>query len=129
MTPRDQRNQQWVLVWLFVWSVSWVAASIAIKSGWVTASPLAVTVAVAPTLLGLAMILAFGKFVREADELQLKIHLEALALGFGVGLVGSVAYRLLERAGTVVDADSADIAALMMVAYAVGVLLGRKRYA
>jgi drug/metabolite transporter (DMT)-like permease len=129
MTPRDQRNQQWVLVWLFVWSVSWVAASIAIKSGRVTEGPLAVTVAVAPTLLGLAMILAFWKFLRQADELQRKIHLDALALGFGAGLVGSVAYRLLEHAGTVADADSADIAALMLVAYAVGVLVGRKRYA
>ena len=129
LTPRDRHNQQRLLVWLFIWTLAWVGSNIAIKEGWASAAvPAAVLVAV-PTLLGIAMMLAYWKFIREADELQRKIQLEGLAIGFGIGIVGAFTLHLLERAGIVTTFDLSEVAALMMVTYAVAVVIGERRYA
>lgn len=129
LTARDRRNQQRLLIWLLAWSVAWVLANIAIKEGWAPAGIPAVAVAVLPTLLGVVMMLVYWKFIREADELQRKIHLDALALGFGIGVVGAFTIHLLQRADLLTSVDMADVSALMMVTYAIGTLFGVKRYA
>ena len=129
LTPRDRRNQQRVLIWLFVWTLSWVVANIVIKEGWAPEGVLMLATAMLPTLLGVAMMLAFWKFIREADELQRKIQLEGLAVGFGIGIVGAFTMHLLARANLVSAIDLSEVAALMMVAYAVAVIVGERRYA
>ena len=76
--------------------------------------------------------LAFRRFLREADELQRRIQLEALALGFGAAVVGAAAYRLLERAGATDVSDVSDVSDVIMilaVGYSVGVIAGQRRYA
>ncbi|HSM15358.1 MAG TPA: hypothetical protein VLA66_14925 [Thermoanaerobaculia bacterium] len=47
----------------------------------------------------LAASLACLRFLREADELLRKIHLEGMAYGFGVAFVLSTGAPLAERAG------------------------------
>lgn len=128
LTPRDRRNQQRLLIWFFVWMVSWVAANIAIKEGWASAGASAIAVAIFPTLLGVATMLAYWKFLREADELQRKIQLEGLAIGFGIGIVGALTIHVLGRAGILTAIDLGDVASLMMVAYAIAVVIGARRY-
>ncbi len=129
MTERDRRNQWKVLAWLAMWTITWLAASLAIKSGWVSAGTPATIAALLPLVPGLLLLVAFSKFLRQADELQRKIQLDALALGFGAGLIGTIAYQLLERAGVILETDVSDIAVLMMVVYAYGVIAGQRRYA
>ena len=89
----------------------------------------AITVTLLHVLLGGAMMFAYRRFLREADELQRRIQLEALALGFGAALVGAAAYRLLERAGTIGATDASDVIMILAVAYSVGVLAVQWRYA
>ena len=124
-----QRNQIVVVGWLFLWQLAFLLATVALRKAWVPAGPVAILVAILPTLLGVAMLFAYKRFLRRSDELQRKIQLDALAFGFGSGLVAAVAYQLLERAGAGFGAEVADLAAFMMVAYAIGVLLGTRRYA
>ena len=128
MTERDRRNQWMVVGWSLAWSIAWVVASSAITHDWIGKGTAQLVIALLPTVLGVGMLLAFAKFLREADELQRKIQLDALALGFGSGLVGSVLYRLLERTGFV-EADVSNVILLMIVVYTLGVLIGRRRYA
>lgn len=129
LTPRDQRNQLRALLWLFIWVVSWVLANGVIKNGWGADSIPASVIALPSLILGVVMMLAYWKFVREADELQRKIQVEALAVGFGVGLVGSYSVHLLTRAGVLSSIEMSEIGALMMVAYAVAAIVGERRYA
>ena len=129
LTPRDRRNQRFALLWLFVWTLVWLAVSFGIEEGWLADRALAMTAVVAATLFGMAMMLAYWRFISQADELHRKIQLDALALGFGTGVVGTITYRLLEDAGAVSPTDVADIAAIMMVAYAIGVVVGMRRFA
>lgn len=74
------------------------------------------------------MILGYRRFLREADELQRKIQLDALAISLGVALVGTATYKLTEGAGVVADADISNIILLISVTYSAAVLLGQWRY-
>ena len=129
MSERDRRNQLRLVGWIFAWAATWVLASAAISRGWVPGGAAAITVTLLHVLLGGAMMLAYRRFLREADELQRRIQLEALALGFGAALVGAAAYRLLERAGAIGATDVSDVIMILAVAYSVGVLAGQRRYA
>ena len=129
LTPRDRRNQQRVLIWLFVWVVSWVVANIMVKEGWASSTVSVAAVTLLSATLGIVMMLAYWKFLREADELQRKIQLEALAIGFGVGLIGAFTAHLLSRAGLVTSIEISEAATIMMIAYAVATIVGERRYA
>jgi drug/metabolite transporter (DMT)-like permease len=129
LTPRDRRNQQTMLIWLFIWMLAWVAANITIKEDMATSGVPAVAAVALPALLGVVVIFAYWKFIREADELQRKIHLDALALGFGIGVVGALTMHLLARLEVISAQDISTIGAVMMVAYSIGVLLGTRRFA
>ena len=128
-TERDRKNQQNAVIWLFVWTLSWVFASIALKEGLLPTGLPAIAAILLTALLGVATMLAYWKFLSEADELLRKIQLDALAFGFGAGWVGAVTYQLLERAGIVTSADSIDVVAIMAVVYALVAIIGQRRYA
>lgn len=85
-------------------------------------------VAALHTVLGLLTLASYIAFLRSSDELERKIHVEALALGFGVGAVWMMAWRLLERAGAP-QLDVNDGLLVMFLAYAAGVAAARRRYA
>lgn len=130
-TARTCRNQRMVLLWTLVWMSSWVGVTWALKSGWLAAGAPGIIAAVVSASLGLGTALAYRRFLNEADEVQRKIELEALALAFGVGLVGGLAYWLLERSGAVPNAksDLLYVLAATCFAYSAGVLIGKRRYA
>lgn len=128
-TPQDRRNQRRVLLWMSAWTVSWLGVNAGIKFDWLSPGAPAIGAAVLSTALGVGWVLAYRRFLRDADELRRKIELDALALAVGVGVVGAVAYWLLEMAGAVAETDLLNIAVLMIFTHTAGVLLGRRRYA
>ena len=50
-------------------------------------------------------------------------------LGFGAGLIGGYTVHLLSRAGVATSFEHSEIAAFMMVVYAIATLVGERRYA
>jgi hypothetical protein len=98
-----------------------------IKQGLLPAGPIPWVVAALPTVAGILVIVAYGRFLREADELQRIIHLEALALGFAGGWVVICGYRIFERLGAPV-ADIADAAIVLGLFYSIGILRASWRY-
>jgi hypothetical protein len=112
--------------WIFIWSLAFVVASYLLKRDLVS-GPARWGVAIFPTVLGIGSILVFQRFLSKADELQRKIQLEALAFGFGVGVIGSVGLELLQHAGSpVFDVSSPML--LMVAAYALAIYSGTRRY-
>jgi len=111
-------------VWLGCFALStWL-----IREETVAAGPVGWAVAILPNAVAVAAILAYGRYLREADELQRKIQLQALALGFGVGLFFGFGYRLFESLGAP-PADVSDASVVIAFFYFVGLWLGRRRYA
>jgi hypothetical protein len=124
---RDQRNQWRVLLWTLVWGCSFIAVSLGIKKEWLSFGMILAGVT-ATSLLGIATVLAYRRFMQETDELRRKIEVEALALAYGVGVIGGLTYWLLEVSGAVPAWGFAYVFAAMMITHSVGVLIGRLRY-
>jgi len=125
---RERRNRWRVIGWSLAWAVAFLAVVFAIRREWLATGIPATLAAMVPTSLGVITALVYRTFLREADELRRKIELEALALAYAVGVVGGLAYWLLELAGVVADADPAFLVLVMIVAHPLGNLIGHRRY-
>jgi hypothetical protein len=126
-TARDWRNQKRLLWTLFGWSLCFVGGSFLLSRELLPAGPLRWLVAVVPTVVGAAAMLAYARFLREADELQRMIQLQALAVGFGATWLAITGYELLERVGAP-PADAGNFVLVLAGGYSISVVLGRRRY-
>lgn len=128
-TARQLRAELKILPWTLAWVGAFLAADLAIsrdvlRPGWpVIAAILAVTA------LGGGVVFAYRRYLTAADELRRKIELDALAIAFGVGLVGGFAASLLLDAEMI---DGQDLVTGLVVgmtfAYVGAVLVGLRRY-
>jgi len=96
-TPRDQRNLSWVAIAQIVWMACLIANGTTFTR--LYTDPVRVLVAWLPLAVGAVLIWSYVRFIRQADDLQKLIQLSALAIGFGVSAVFSLAYPPLERLG------------------------------
>lgn len=126
---RDRRNELRILAWIFGWMLTFLATKQAVSREWFTADWQVVTAVAVVAVFGAGALLAYRRFLRETDELRRKIELDALALGFGVGLLGGFVGSLLADAGLFVsDEPLSDLFVLMCITYGIGVLVGTRRY-
>ena len=126
-TARDRRNLKRAMWILAAWAVLFAGGSQLIKRDLLPAGPIPWVVAALPTIAGVFVLLAYGRFLREADELQRTVQLQALALAFGGSWFAISGYRVFERLGAP-HADGMDFTLVMALFYAVGILLGWRRY-
>lgn len=124
---RDLLNQRRIILWAFAWGCFFVAVTLGIRREWL---PLGVALAGmgVTALLGVATILAYRRFLNETDELRRKIEVEALALAFGIGIVGGLAYWQLVVSGVAPATGYSYVFVAMILVHPVGVLLGHRRY-
>ena len=127
LSERDRRNQRILLAWMFAWMAAWVGASLLIDRVLATGSAATLVAALAPNLLGIAAVRAFMTFLREVEELQRKVQLDALAFAFGVGVMAIIGLELANEAG-LYEGSPTDALMFMAVSYSLGVTLGWRRY-
>ena len=60
---------------------------------------LAWSIGLAPNALAIVALIAYLKFLRMTDELQRRIQLEGLAIGFGATWIFGIGYLVLQSAG------------------------------
>jgi len=126
--PEARRGTRRLLTVTAFWMLAVLGAMLMLRREWVAVgTPVAFALAGLPTLLGVAVVVAYGAYLRSRDELQRRIELEALALGFGAGMVFLWGWRLLERAGAPAI-DLTDPTLVMMGFYCLGIVLGRRRF-
>ncbi|MBZ9627727.1 hypothetical protein LB450_06400 [Psychroflexus sp. CAK1W] len=79
---------------------------------------------------GIAMIIANRHFFNSLDELQRKIHLEALALTLGLTAIIGITYSTLDITNLIaMDAEISLLVGFMGITYMVSLLVNRNRYA
>jgi len=128
LSERDRQRLRAFNRWLLGWSLSVGAAMVLLAKDGLIASPaFRWTLALLPDLLGIFAVLSYVRFLRHADELMRKVHLEAIALGFGAGLVFVLGYRLATEIGAP-PLDGAEPAAIMLLFAGLGQWLGMRRY-
>ena len=75
------------------------------------------------------MIRVFKQFLLGLDELQRKIHLDAMAISLGIGLVFGCSYEMLEDIKLIpFQPEIAHVIILMSLTYVVGAFLGHRKY-
>ncbi|HEX7707419.1 MAG TPA: hypothetical protein VF701_13265 [Thermoanaerobaculia bacterium] len=126
-TAQDRHNQRQVTIWAAAWALSYVVVTFATKREWLT-SGMAVAAALGTAVLGVATLLAYRRFLLHADELQRKIELEALAIAFGIGIVGGLTYWLMFEGGVVSGKGFSFVFGAMILSHAIAVVVGRRRY-
>lgn len=125
---RDRRNQRRIILWSFLWMAAWVVLVLAIENEWIAHGWPVVVGALVTLPPALLTLFAYRRYLREADELRRKIELDALAVAFGVGVVGGFSFFALARGGLAAMDDFLYVILAMIVTHSVGVLIGHRRY-
>ena len=121
-------------VWkLFYWTFAWVLSTALLALGpkyfWNRGKALTLVAFGIDLAVGVGMILANKSFLQDQDELQRKIHLEAMGITLGVVFIAISAYPLARAYEAVpFDAGVAHLAVLMSVTYLTSLLMGHRRY-
>lgn len=127
-TPRDRRNLLLCILALGAWAVTFVGGAWLLRSDVAGVGALPWLVAALPTVFGLAAVLAYGRYLYQADDFQRMIHLTALGVGFGGGWFAVAGYRLFELLGAP-RLDRGSVIMIMAALYVVGLFVGMRRYA
>lgn len=98
-TPRDRRNMHRFTLRLVVWMVLFLASSFWLEDPKSTQGVLEAAIAFVPSVAFGWSLLAFGRYLREADELARRIQYEAIAFAFGIGMLAMLGYPMFEVFG------------------------------
>ena len=98
-TAVDRENNRRFTYWCVAWAFAIIAATWIVETMEALPAPVAWAVALSPNVFAFFALLAYLRFLRMTDELQRRIQLEGLAIGFGVGWIFAIGYLVLQSAG------------------------------
>ena len=115
------------------WTGAWLAATALMAFGpkflWNKALAFTLLAVGLNVAVGVGMILANKRYIEELDELQRKIHLNALAIAVGVALIASIPYSMMDAYHVIpFKAQISHLVMLMSLTYLVSYLYGARRY-
>jgi hypothetical protein len=125
-TPRDLQNYRVFIGWMMGAMFTFAGVTVVLDGKFVPAAA-GWALAAASGLLSILAMRSYILFLRHADELLRKVHLESLAFAFGAGIVVMMTYRLCERLGAP-KLDVNDAALVMMLTWIAGQWIGGRRY-
>jgi hypothetical protein len=109
-----------------MWVVGSMCIDLMTKHG---ATPNLVIAAIsAVALIGVAGMWAYYHGLEKADELVLKIEIEALALAFAFSIFGLIAAKQLVKAGIIAEPDASKTLLAMFIALGISRLTAHARY-
>jgi len=115
--------------WTGLWVVSQAVAAFGPLFLWGEQPVFTVIAIIATLLFGLGMIRANIDHLRSLDELQQKIHLEAMGLTLGLVLVFGLSYSLLDTTNLIpFDAEISVVVIFMGLTYLAAVMVNNWRY-
>ncbi len=124
-------NQRWRALWIagVVWLLAFIAARGALET-MPPDNPLKVLVAVLPVVPAAIFVWCFVSVLRGLDELQRRVHLEALAIAYPLATLFLWTLGLLELA---IDLSSEDwsyrhIWSFLPMFYFIGLAIAWRRY-
>lgn len=124
-----RRSGRWVLVWGVIWVVIYFAARGFLEQRGLATS-VRVAVALAPIPVFVAFLWSYLRLVRAADELERRVHLEALGVAFPLSMLLLTTLGLLQRAITLPfeDWSYAHVAWYLPLLYLLGLSIAWRRY-
>jgi len=125
---RKKRMTQ-LAIWTWTWVVTLALATFGPEFIWAADSSLTVASIVLNFLNGVLMIWANRNLYNHYDELERKIHLEAMALTLGVAVIVGLTYSLLDQKNIIQsDAEIGILVGIIGITYGVAMGINTKRY-
>ena len=126
---KTKKNTLQLMVWTIAWVLTVALSTFGPKFFWDYQKTLSALAVVLNVGVGLGMILANKVFLKESDEMQQKIQLDAMAISLGTTLVGGIAYSTMDQVNLISgDAEIGFLIMLMGITYMLSIMIGRKRY-
>lgn len=117
-------------IWTLLWVMTLALATFGPKFIWTENTVVSTLAILVNTAFGAGMIWANIKHLSILDELQKKIHVEAMGIALGVGIVGGLSYSALDIANVISsDAEIGFLVMIISVSYMIALAIGKKRYA
>ena len=126
-TPVDCRNMHRFMLRLTGWMALFLAASFWLDSAQGGQPALEAAIALVPSIAFGWALLAFARYLREADELARRIQYEAIAFAFGLGLLVMLGHPLVESVG-LPHLDPAAAAGGVSIVWALASVANAHRY-
>jgi hypothetical protein len=123
----DARNLRSFNYWTLSMAIWFAGATIVLGKGLIAPQPAAWIFPAAGLVFAVFTVRAYVRFLREADELLRRIHLEGLAFAMGAAVIFMPVYRLCERLGAP-KLDSIDALFVIVLAWAFGQWRATSRY-
>lgn len=123
------KNTVNLAIWTLAWVLSMALATFGPRFIWEDNKALTIAAIGFNVIMGVMMILANMRNLNSMDELQRKIQLDAMAISLGVGIVGGLAYSVMDQTDIIPwDAEISFLVILISLTYMVSLFINQKRY-
>ncbi len=116
-------------IWTTLWVLSVALATFGHELLWGSNDLFNVLVILLNFGIGIGMIMAIIKHLREMDEMLQKIHLESMGISLGLTVIGGISYSMLDATNVIpFDAEIAGVIVLISLSYFISLLINLRRY-
>lgn len=126
-TAVDRDNNRRLTLWCLAWAAAVIGATWIVTHVDGLPRPAAIAVALLPNAFALGALYAYLRFLRMADELQRRIQIEGLAIGFGACFLFAIGWLVLQSAG-LPDLPLATMILVMSGGWIAGNLIALRHY-
>ncbi|HKK63657.1 MAG TPA: hypothetical protein VJ951_13925 [Bacteroidales bacterium] len=126
---RTRNKTVTLAIWTTLWVLSVALATYGHELFWGSNDLINVPVILLNFGIGIGMIIANIKHLREMDEMVQKIQLEAMGVSLGMAVVGGVSYTMLDATNVIpFDAEISGLIVLIALSYFISLLINLRRY-
>ncbi|MEM8893066.1 MAG: hypothetical protein AAGC88_00730 [Bacteroidota bacterium] len=123
---KDTRN---LAFWTMTWVITMAIANFGPVYLWDGNKTITILAIIANAGLGVAMILANIRHLQVMDEMQRKVHMDAMGIALGGAVVVGLAYSNLDVSNIITfDAEISHLVILIGLTYIVSVFIGNMKY-
>ena len=129
LAARCKRNNINLAIWTAAWLITMALVSFGHKYLWDYDSTLSLIFIGMNVLIGIGMIISNIRYINGLDEMQRKIHLEAIGVSLGVTIVAGLGYSMLDLTNIIsYNAEISHLVILTALSYMAGILINNLRY-
>ncbi|RUO74162.1 hypothetical protein CWI80_02065 [Pseudidiomarina sediminum] len=129
LAERNKRTTRSLFIWTSGWVLSLALVAFGPKFLWDFAETYTLIAIAVNLFFGYKMILANKRHLDGCDELQRRIHFNAMAISLGVSMVFGALYGLLEAVRLLSETPNpANILFVMGISYMVSIFIGFRKY-
>ena len=125
---RDIKNANRVNLLALLWAGTLAITSLSREYTWHSTMLFISIIFTLHTAIGVLMVFSFRKFLKELDDLERKIQLDALALSVGITIISFSSSSILSMVGIIEKLDQSSLIMLMAATYMIGTVAGRIKY-